>query len=143
MRTISYDYFCNISVKLEKFVTENPKVLSSPGKLQNKLHLASNNCKELHKIARLYWSGCVPLRRLVLSIIVVKFWKDNAIFENCMGDCAVYQYMVARYEPHLPYARADIYTKAKSLEKFMFDTWENLDTEKCSGTDVLKQSTTL
>ena len=138
MRTISYDYFCHISVKLEKFVTENPKVLATPGRLQNKLHLASNNCKELHKIAQSYRNGRVPLRRLVLSIIVVKFWKDCAVFENCMGDCAVYRYMVARYEPCLPYARANIYTKAKSLEKFMFDTWEDRDIEKCLGTDVLK-----
>lgn len=136
MKTISYDYFCHISAKLENFVIENPKVLISPGRLQNKLHLASNNCKELHKIAQSYWKGCTPLRRLVLSIIVVKFWKDCAIFENCMGDCAVYRYMVSRYNPHLPYARADIYIKAKSLENFMFDTWEDKDIEKCSGTDV-------
>lgn len=138
MRTISYDYFCHISAKLENFVKENPKVLTTPGRLQNKLHLASNNCKELHKIVQSYWIGRIPLRRLVLSIIVVKFWKDCAVFENCMGDCAVYQYMVARYEPCLPYARANIYTKAKSLEKFMFDTWEDRDIEKCSGTDVPK-----
>lgn len=139
MKTISYDYFCHISTKLENFITENSKVLTSPGKLQNKLHLASNNCKELHKIAQSYWQGCIPLRRLVLSIIVVKFWKDRAVFENCMGDRAVYRYMVSRYAPRLPYARANIYIKAKSLEKFMFDTWENKDIEKCSETDVLEQ----
>ena len=136
MKTISYDYFCHISTKLENFIIENPKVLTSPGKLQNKLHLASNNCKELHKIAQSYRKGSVSLRRLVLFIIVVKFWKDRAVFENCMGDCAVYRYMVARYKPHLPYARANIYIKAKSLENFMFDTWEDKDIEKCSGTDV-------
>ena len=137
MRTISYDYFCETTARLEKFIVENPKVLTSPGKLQNKLHLASNDCKELHKIARKYWyDNTVSLRRLVLSIVVVKFWKDSTVFENSMGDQAVYLYMVNRYKPSLPYARADIYTKAKSLEKFMFDVWLNKDTEAYCGTDV-------
>ena len=121
MEKISYSQFCNLTTSLERFLKENPKVLSRPQYIQNKLHLASNNCHRLFQLSASYRKGSYSLQRIALAIIAAKFWRDNTIFENAIGDWATYSYMVGRL-PNAQYESVfDVGTRARGLELFMFD----------------------
>lgn len=121
MEKISYSQFCNLATSLERFLKENPEVLTRPQYIQNKLHLASNNCRRLYVLSASYLKGSYSLRRMALAIMAAKFWRNNTIFENAIGDWATYSYMVGK----LPNAQRenvfDVGSRARGLELFMFD----------------------
>ena len=121
MEKITYSLFCNLATSLEQFLKENPKVLSRPQYIQNKLHLASNNCRRLYMLSASYRKGSYSLRRMVLAIMAAKFWRDNTIFENATGDWATYDYMVGRLPNSQHESVHDVGSRAKGLELFMFD----------------------
>lgn len=117
---ISYDYFCNITASLTKFLLENPRVMSRPMYIQTKLHLASNNCPDIYDLVNDYRYGCCSIHTIVLAIIVAKFWKSDTLFENAMGDVATYYYMVNKLDETNLTAK-DFHSKVLALQNYMFD----------------------
>ena len=118
---ITYKKLCDMMTVLKQFIIENPDVFRTPGRIQNHMHLASNNCKKIREIYQQYKYGNCSIEQVASAVVIAKFWHDNALFENVMGSIASLTYIVSVYEPRACTVHPDFYIKAKCLCKFMHE----------------------
>ena len=114
---MNYEFYLKVTDALKQYVLKNPNLFNHPYKIMKAFGFSTVEAFEVKRLYVEYKHKRIDLRRFVVRIFIIKYWKDSMIFTNYNGDTATTYYILETYVTlRLRIHNAE---RAYALEKFM------------------------